>query len=248
MLLYFFVRAVINAPQLDKSTVLTVAVASNFLPTMKGLAHEFNKETGHKLKLSSGSSGKHYSQIKNGAPFDVFFSADKKRPMLLEQESIAVKDTRFTYAIGRLVLLGYDTNVVEKKMSALSDPSIQRLAIANPRLAPYGIAAQQALTSLGLWSSLQSRVVRGENVNQAFQFVVSGNAQIALVSYAQVVGGQQLNFWLLPSDMHKQIEQQAVIIKDSKIARELMTFMRSERALTFIKAQGYDIPLVYGGS
>lgn len=224
-----------------KPESLLIAVASNFLPTMKRLAIEFEKNTGNTLKLSSGSSGKHYAQIKNGAPFDVFFSADKKRPKLLEQDNIAIVNTRFTYAIGRLALWGDNIDVENEQLRAFEHSSLKKLSIANPRLAPYGAAAQQTLGSLGLWHSLNKKIVRGENINQAYQFVASGNAQLGLVSYAQVVGTTPSNFWLIPSDLHQTIEQQAVIVNDSKVARALVAFMYSEQAQLIIKQQGYDI-------
>ena len=244
MLVLFVELGVANAHDVEttESKSLTIAVSSNFLPTMQSLATEFEKKTGVTLKLSSGFSGKHYAQIKNGAPYDLFFSADEKRPLLLEQGKVAVVGSRFTYAIGRLALLGYDTNLVEQQLDVFTNPGLQRLAIANPRLAPYGVAAQQVLIAMDVVEPLKKKIVRGENVNQAFQFVVSGNAELGLVSYAQIIHSQQENYWLIPSNLHEEIAQQAVIIKDSKTAREFADFMRSELALSIINEHGYDIP------
>ena len=232
----------LSLPMAVGAETLRVAVASNFLNTMKELSIGFEKESGHTLILSSGSTGKHYAQIKNGAPFDVLFSADVNRPKLLEQQSIALDGSRFTYAIGRLALVGFDNEMVGRAQNALNDTRVKRIAIANPKFAPYGIAAEQVLVNLKQWSTMKGKLVRGENISQTYQFIASGNAQLGLVSYAQVKTLNHQAFWLVPSSLHQAIEQQAVIINDSPAARELFRYMRSEPVLETIKARGYEAP------
>ncbi|MCL4165363.1 UNVERIFIED_CONTAM: hypothetical protein GTU68_033289, partial [Idotea baltica] len=153
---------------------------------MEALAVEFEAESGHEVVVITGSTGKHYAQIKNGAPFDAFFAADSERPKILETELIAVSNTRFTYAIGQLVLWSPDPNLIDSDGTALKTGSFRRLSIANPRLAPYGRAAQEVLENLGLWESAAKRIVRGENISQAMHFVQSGNADLGLLAYSQI--------------------------------------------------------------
>jgi len=244
---HFFIKISIGLfflcqPSALLAETVHVAVASNFVQTMQQIARKFETQTGHTLLLSAGSSGKHYAQIKNGAPYDVFFSADAERPEKLEQEGLTLLNSRFTYAIGRLVLWGKDSSLIQKKHAVFNDIRVSRIAIANPRLAPYGKAAQQALTSLGAWGQVNDKLVRGENVNQAYQFSASGNAQIALLSHAQVHHAGKIDFWLLPQQLHQPIVQQAVILNDSLAAQALFDFMRSDQALEFITLQGYDAP------
>ena len=169
-------------PKLVLADELKVAVASNFISTMRVIASEFESQTSHRLLLSSGSSGKHYAQIKHGAPFDVFFSADSSRVKRLEQEGNGVDNTRFTYAYGRLVLWGEKFEKRDGVEDQLWFDSAKRIAVANPRLAPYGLAAEQVLQSLGVYEKNKSKLVFGENINQAYQFVRSANA----VSYTHL--------------------------------------------------------------
>ena len=227
-------------PKLVLADELKVAVASNFVSTMRVIANEFESQMGHRLLLSSGSSGKHFAQIKHGAPFDVFFSADSLRIERLEQEGYGVDDTRFTYAYGRLVLWGNKFEKHDDVKDQLLFDSAKRIAVANPRLAPYGLAAQQVLQSLEIYEKNKSKLVLGENINQAYLFVRSGNVGLGLLSYAQVVGLQESNYWLIPNQMHEPIEQQAIILKDSSAARALFKFMQSKQALQTIREQGYD--------
>jgi len=231
----------LSLPALTCAETLRVAVASNFFNTMQALAAGFEKTSGHRLILSSGSTGKHYAQIKNGAPFDVLFSADVSRPKLLEEQLIAKKGSRFTYAVGRLALVGFGEGTVNGQ-SSLIDTKVKRVAIANPRLAPYGVAAQQVLVNLGYESQVNEKLVQGENISQAYQFVVSGNAQLGLVSYAQVIQAGHQSFWLVSNHLHQPIKQQAVIINDSVAAQALLSYIRSDAALEIIKARGYEAP------
>jgi len=228
---------------------IKVAVASNFYPVMKEIVLQYESKQSqssahHKIVLISGSSGKHYAQIMNGAPFDIFFSADKVRPTLLEEKELSESGSRFTYALGRLVLWSSLDGFVEK-YERLYNNDLRFLAIANPKIAPYGIAAREALMSINLWEDLQSKLVRGENIAQTFQFVNSGNAKLGFISYSQLMnpnypmGG---SFWEVPQSMYKPIEQQVVLLKKSSLAKDFLSFIRSDESLSIISKYGYDLP------
>ena len=230
---------------------LKVAVASNFYPTMKLIAKHFEFKTAdssgqqHKVILIPGSSGKHYAQIINGAPFDVFFSADIERARLLGQEGKIVAGTRFTYALGKLILWSSIDNYVDSKGEVLNKKDFRYLAIANPKLAPYGKSAEEVLRSLKLWENLQGRLVRGENIAQTFQFISSGNAKLGFVAYSQIMNpGLSIDgsFWEVPQSIYKPIEQQAVLLKDSYIGREFLSFVKSDESLSIIYESGYGLP------
>lgn len=224
---------------------IRVAAASNFSGAITTLSLQFEENTGHKVTLIFGSSGKHYAQIKNGAPFDVFFSADLQRPELLEQEGIALSGSRFTYALGQLVLWSPKQGFVDSDARVLSQGKFRFLAIANPKLAPYGKAAREVLRAQGLWNRLSGRLVRGENIGQTFQFVNSGNAELGFVAYAQVKRLNQKmtgSIWKIPQALYTPIEQQAVLLKDDEAARAFLLFVRSEEALEIIRDYGYDTP------
>jgi len=230
---------------------LKVAVASNFYPTMKLIAKHFELKTAgssgqqHKVILIPGSSGKHYAQIINGAPFDVFFSADIDRARLLEQEGKAIAGTRFTYALGKLILWSSLDNYVDSKGEVLSKKDFRYLAIANPKLAPYGKSAEEALRSLKLWTNLKKRLVQGENIAQTFQFISTGNAKLGFVAYSQIMNpGLSIDgsFWEVPQSIYKPIEQQAVLLKDSYIGREFLSFVKSDESLSIIYESGYGLP------
>jgi molybdate transport system substrate-binding protein len=224
---------------------IRVAVASNFAIPMQEISGKFEQESPHEVTLIPGSTGKHYAQIVNGAPFDVFFAADRERPALLEQDGHAVPGSRFTYALGRLVLWSPDATLVDDTGRVLDGHDFRRLAIANPRLAPYGRAAQQVLEALGLWQPLQARLVRGENIAQAFQFVASGNAELGFVALSQVVHSGatgQGSSWRIPVELHAPIEQQAVLLTDKPAASAFMDFVQSDRARAIIRSFGYETP------
>ena len=224
---------------------IRVAVASNFAGTMKVLAAEFEQRTGHKVTLSFGSTGKHFAQISNGAPFDAFYAADSYRPALLEINNLTVTGTRITYAIGRLVLWSPKNNMVDQAGKILKNNNIKRLAIANPKLAPYGRAAQQVLQTKGLWTKLHNRIVRGENIAQAFQFTMSGNAQLGFVALSQIKhlsAKTKGSYWVVESSLYDPIAQQAVLIKDKSAARSFMKFTVSNAGRAIIQRSGYDIP------
>ena len=222
-----------------------IAAASNFSTALRAIVERFEADTGHRVSMSFGSTGKHYAQIRNGAPFDVFFAADRQRPTLLEAEGIALSGSRFNYALGRLVLWSPESSFVDAEGDVLDGGDFRHLAIANPLLAPYGRAAQQVLQARGLWEDLQARLVRGENIAQAYQFVRSGNARLGFVAYAQVMqpgGTVEGSFWLVPESLHAPIEQQAVLLRDTPAARDLLDFVRSEVSLAIIRDYGYNIP------
>lgn len=224
---------------------IRLAVASNFANAITTLAERFESNTGHKVTLIFGSTGKHYAQIKHGAPFDAFFAADVRRPERLEKEGVAVPGSRFTYAVGKLVLWSPKPGYVDAQAQVLEQKQFHYLAIANPELAPYGKAAQQVLQARGLWDGLQGHIVRGENISQAFQFVKSGNAELGFVAYSQVKRPEQPfegSFWKVPQVLYTPIEQQAVLLKESKAARAFLLFMQTGEALKIIHEYGYDVP------
>ncbi|MCG8425926.1 MAG: molybdate ABC transporter substrate-binding protein [Chromatiales bacterium] len=221
---------------------LRIAVASNFTNTIKHLAAQFEQQSGHSITLIFGSTGKHYAQIKNGAPFDLFFAADARRPRLLDQEGIAVNGSRFTYAIGKLVLWSPQPGLVDPEGKVLSQQSFHHLAAANPKLAPYGKAAQQVLQQKKLWSELRGKIVRGENIGQTYQFVKSGNAELGFVAYSQIKSPDQVtegSLWNIPQSLYTPIKQQVVALKESPAALAFLSFVKSSEGQTIIRSFGY---------
>lgn len=222
-----------------------VAVAANFAATLQTLAAGFRSETGHRLRVSSGSTGKHYAQIHNGAAFDVFLAADSARPARLEAEGIGVAGSRFTYAVGRLALWvpgGTDPGPPDRY---LGTADLRRLAIANPRLAPYGLAARQALQAWQLWDRLQARLVRGENAAQAFQFVATGNAPAGLVALSHLLtaGVPDGEFRLISDHLHQPIRQQALLLRRGEAAEAFLAYLGGDAAAAVIRAAGYQLPV-----
>jgi molybdate transport system substrate-binding protein len=222
-----------------------VAVAANFSAPMNEIAASFEAGSGHKAKLSFGSTGKFYAQIKNGAPFDVLLSADDETPAKLVQESAAVAGSRFTYAIGSLVLWSSKPGLVDAGADVLRQGRYNKLALANPKTAPYGRAAIEALTKLGLLSAAEPRFVQGENIAQTFQFVSSGNADLGFVALSQVMKNgqvQQGSAWIVPADLHEPIRQDAVLLahgKDNAAAQALLDHLKSDAARKVIRSYGY---------
>ena len=229
---------------------IKIAVASNFYPTMKELVTHFesitpNSDTTNNIVLISGSSGKHYAQILNGAPFDLFFSADKLRPNMLEKEDVFNNQSRFTYALGKLALWSPFNEYVDSDGQVLYNDDFRFLAIANPKIAPYGIASKETLISMNLWQDMEEKLVRGENIAQTFQFAKSGNAKLGFVSYSQILSlnsRSEGSYWLVPQDMYQPIEQQAILLKDSSLGKDFLSFIMSDEALDIIKRNGYDLP------
>lgn len=223
----------------------SVAVASNFAAPMKQLAADFERQTGHTLTISTGATGKFYAQIRHGAPFDVLLAADDATPARLMREGAAV--ARQTYAIGRLVLWSAAPGYVTDGEAVLRARRFKRLAIANPRLAPYGAAALETLTRLGLADALTPRFVVGENIAQTHQFVASGNAELGFVALSQVTQDGRLvggSAWIVPASLHAPIRQDAVLLKrgaDNDAARALFDFLKSPSvALTLTQRFGYE--------
>ncbi|HAJ91767.1 MAG TPA: molybdate ABC transporter substrate-binding protein [Gammaproteobacteria bacterium] len=233
------------APGQTIAEEIRVAAASNFKNAITAIARRFEAATNHKVTLIFGSTGKHYAQIKNGAPFDVFFAADVRRPELLEEEGVALPGSRCTYAVGKVLLWSPKKGYVDPEGRILERSEFRYLAIANPKLAPYGKAAQEILQARRLWDRLSGRLVRGENIAQTFQFVKSGNAELGFVAYSQVKHPNQPiegTFWEVPQALYTAIEQQAVLLKDSVAARAFLSFVRSREALKIIHDYGYGTP------
>jgi molybdate transport system substrate-binding protein len=227
------------------ATEARVAAASNFTGAIEALTARFEAETGHRVTLIFGSTGKHYAQIMNGAPFDAFFAADVRRPELLEAGGVAVPGSRFTYAVGKLMLWSPDAAYVDRDGRILERGDFRHLAIANPVLAPYGRAARQVLQRRGLWESLTGRIVRGENIAQTFQFVASGNAELGFVAASQLWRPGRApdgSVWDVPEALYDPIEQQAVLLTDNEAARAFLSFARSDAALEIIRRFGYNTP------
>ena len=221
---------------------IRVAVASNFTSAIKEIAARFERQTAHKVTLVFGSTGKHYAQIKHGAPFDAFFAADAKRPRLLEAEGLGLPGSRFTYAVGKLILWSPQAHYVDPRGKVLEQGEFRHLALANPKLAPYGRAAREVLQKKRQWLVLRDRMVRGENIGQTFQFVKSGNAELGFVAWSQIKRpGQptQGSWWEIPQALYSPIEQQAVLLQDIAAARAFLTFVRGQEALDIIGAYGY---------
>lgn len=226
---------------------VSVAVAANFTAPMQAIAQAFQQDTGHTTQLAFGSSGNFYAQIKNGAPFQVFLSADEAKPIKLEQAGLAVAGSRFTYALGSLVLWSNRPGFVDGKGEVLRRGNFNKLAIANPKLAPYGQAAVEVLTNLGLYHALSAKLVRGENIAQTYQFVMSGNATLGFVALSQVMQHGKLtggSGWIVPDKLHTPIRQDAVLLlpgKDNLAAEALLLYLKSARARAIIKSFGYQI-------
>ncbi|MGO0305721.1 molybdate ABC transporter substrate-binding protein [Endozoicomonas acroporae] len=222
---------------------LKVAVAANFKPSLDVLAKAFEADTGHRLLISSASTGVLYNQITHGAPFDIFLSADSLRPKLLEKKGLTLKGSRHPYALGELVLWSPGFSAKEGRTMTLEDLAVYqgRLAIANPATAPYGLAAQQVLEKLGFWSSFRSRLVQGASVQQAWQFVASGNIPAGLVAKAQLVDNDG-HIFSIPATLYDPIQQDLVILKRTRqpgAARAFVAFILSPSAQRTIARQGY---------
>ncbi|CDS54488.1 Molybdenum ABC transporter, periplasmic molybdenum-binding protein ModA (TC 3.A.1.8.1) [Polaromonas sp. CG9_12] len=226
---------------------VTVAVAANFTAPMQKIAEALERDTGHRAVLAFGATGKFYAQIKNGAPFHVLMSADNVTSGRLEKEGFAVPGTRFIYASGRLVLWSAQPGLVDDKGEVLRSSKAGHIALADPKLAPYGTAAIETLTRLGLLQRLQPRFVQGENIAQAYQFAATGNAPLGFVALSQVMVGGRISkgsAWVVPASLHAPILQDAVLLapgKDNPAALALMGYLRGEKARAIIRSYGYEI-------
>lgn len=228
---FFLIFLCLAAPL--RAATLDVAVASNFSQPLKEIARVFEERFNHRVRISVGSTGKLYTQILHGAPFAVFLAADQRRPRLAEENELAVRGNRFTYATGRLALYPARSDALLKKPDLLS-----RLSIANPKTAPYGVAAIETLKKLNVYQALKGKLVYGENIAQAYQFVATGNVEVGLIALSQVVG--QDNKWIVPQSLYEPIAQDAVLLKDTPVARSFMDFLKSDPAQTIMRKFGYD--------
>ncbi|WP_244182695.1 molybdate ABC transporter substrate-binding protein [Pseudomonas floridensis] len=224
-----------------------VAVAANFTAPVQAIAKDFERDTGHKLVAAFGATGQIYTQIKNGAPFEVFLSADDTTPAKLEQEGDTVKGSRFTYAVGTLALWSAQPGYVDAKGDVLKGDQYQHLSIANPKTAPYGLAATQVLDRLQLTDATRSRIVEGQSITQAYQFVSTGNAELGFVALSQIYKDGKLtsgSAWIVPAALHDPIRQDAVILnkgKDSAAAKALVEYLKGPQAAAIIRSFGYQL-------
>ncbi|NUT86342.1 molybdate ABC transporter substrate-binding protein [Pseudomonas corrugata] len=241
LLLTTFLAA--GAAQADE---VQVAVAANFTAPIQAIAADFEKDTGHKLVAAYGATGQFYTQIKNGAPFEVFLAADDTTPAKLENEGDTVKGSRFTYAIGTLALWSARDGYVDDQGQVLKNNGFQHLSIANPKAAPYGLAATQVLDKLGLAAEVKGKIVEGQNITQAYQFVSTGNAELGFVALSQVYKDGKLtsgSAWIVPAELHDPIKQDAVILskgRDNPAAKALMDYLKGPKATAIIQAYGYQ--------
>lgn len=231
-----------------RAAEVRVAVAANFAGTLKALSADFTQKTAHSMVIVSGATGKFYAQIKNGAPFEVLLAADDTTPVKLERDGLAVPGTRFTYAFGRLVLFSAKPGFVDAAGDVLTRGAFEHLSIANPKLAPYGAAAITALERLRVLEAIRPKLVQGENIAQAFEFVVSGNAELGFVALSQVMIAGKFragSFWLVPDSLHAPIRQDAVLLEkgaNNAAAVALLDFLKTDGARAVIGTYGYGLP------
>ena len=238
---YFLYR-----PLSAQAAEVTVAVASNFSVPMRKIAQNFEVESGHTVRMSFGSTGGFYAQIKNGGPFQILLAADRETPAKLEKEGLGVAGSSFTYATGKLVLWSRKPNLVDQQGQFLKGGQFQKLAIANPKLSPYGTAAMEALTTLGLVQEIRPKIVQGENIAQTYQFVATENAQLGFVALSQVLTEGKIaqgSGWIVPAKLHPPIQQDAILLvrgTDNPAAMSFMRFLRSDRARLLTRSYGYE--------
>lgn len=230
-------------PATSQAGSANVAVAANFTEPAKEIAALFKAKTGHEAVLSFGSSGAFYSQIKEGAPFQIMLSADEERPRKLVEDGLALGDTRFTYAIGKLVLWSKDPGAV-KGPDTLKSGTFSKLSIANPTAAPYGAAAVEVLKALNVYEAWQPRIVMGNAISQAFQFVETGNAEIGFVALSQIINLSSGSRWIVPQNLYSEIRQDAVLLKTGSgndAAKAFLVFLRNPEAQAIIEKFGYGL-------
>ena len=239
--------ACIGLPWVALAADVSVAVASNFSAPMQAIAQAFARDTGHRAQLAFGATGQFYAQIRNGAPFAVLLSADAKTPEKLEAEGLAVAGSRFTYAQGRLVLWSRQPGVVDAQGQVLKTGSFDKIAMANPKLAPYGAAAMQVVQQMGVAAQVMPKVVEGSNIGQTHQFVASGNATLGFVALSQVVDNGRIasgSGWIVPRHLYSPIQQDAVLLnpgRGNEAAMALLRYLQGEQARAVIRSFGYDL-------
>lgn len=242
-----FAIAALMSSAFARADEVQVAVAANFTAPMQQIAPEFEKATGHKAVASFGATGKFYAQIKNGAPFEILLSADDETPTKLAKEGAAVADSQFTYARGKLVLWSAKPDVVDDKGEVLRKAGFDHIALANPKLAPYGAAAVEAMKALAVHDALAPKFVTAENIGQTFQFVKSGNAALGFIALSQVTKDNKLtegSAWLVPANLYQPIRQDAIVLDKGKgkpAAEALMKFLQGDQAKAVIRSYGYDL-------
>ncbi|MDD5329295.1 MAG: molybdate ABC transporter substrate-binding protein [Sulfuricella sp.] len=225
-----------------------VAVASNFAKPVERIAAEFNKDTGHKTAVSLGATGKFYAQIRNGAPFEVLLAADDETPLKMSKEGMTVPGTEFTYAIGKLALWSAKPGVVDSQGDVLRKGAFQRVALANPKLAPYGLAGEEVMKKLGVFDAIQPKLVLGENITQTWQFVGTGNAELGFVALSQVAKDGKVaegSAWIVPQNLYSPIRQDAVLLAKGKgkaAAEQFLKYLKSDKAKGIIRGYGYELP------
>jgi molybdate transport system substrate-binding protein len=220
----------------------SVAVAANFTAPAKEIAAKYKELTGYAVDLSFGASGQFYTQISQGAPFDIFLSADNERTEKAIKEGFAVPGSAFTYAVGKLVLWSADPALIDKDGAVLKKGTFTHLSLANPKAAPYGAAAVETLNALGLYKSVESKIVTGENIGQTFQFIVSKNAELGFVAYSQVINVKGGSQWVVPEKLYSPIVQDAVLLKhgeNNTVAKGFYKFLKGKQATDIIKRYGY---------
>lgn len=238
---FLIVMIVLLARPVMADTV-NLAVASNFIKPVRELANVFEAQTGHEIKIISGSTGKHFAQIQNGAPYHVFLSADHETPQRLIDSGLAESQASFTYAIGRLALWGPGLNLKSDGVNVLKTTRYRYLSIANPKLAPYGKSSLQVVEKYGLYGSLKAKIVRGENINQAFRYVSSGNAELGFVAYSQVINEPIASLWLPDINAYDPIRQDGLVIRKTEASVQFAQFLQSEIAHKIILNYGYYLP------
>lgn len=240
------VLALLLPPGHPLAAEVLVAVAANFSAPMKAIAQAFERDTGHRARLAVGATGQFYAQIRNGAPFAVLLAADAQTPARLEAEGFGVEGTRFTYAVGRLVLWSAAPGVVDAQGQVLRSAGFATIAMADPRLSPYGAAALQTLDALGLRQRLLPKRVEAANIAQAFQFVASGSAALGFVAQSQVMAHGRIQTgsgWLVPAALHDPIKQDAVLLasgRENPAAHALLRYLQGAQAAAVIRAFGYE--------
>jgi molybdate transport system substrate-binding protein len=226
---------------------VSVGVAANFTAPMKQIAAEFEKESGHKVVASFGSTGKLYAQIKNGAPFEMLLAADDETPAKLVKENVAVSASQFTYAVGKLVLWSAKPGLVDDAGAVLKKGAFAHLSLADPKLAPYGVASIETLKALGAYEAVQPKMVTAETITQAYQYIASGNAELGFVALSQVLkdGKTDGSSWLVPAHLYTPIRQDAVLLAPGKgktAAESLVKFLKGDKAKAIIQTFGYELP------
>ncbi|MDC7684453.1 molybdate ABC transporter substrate-binding protein [Asticcacaulis sp. BYS171W] len=245
LFLLFLLLSILGPPAAagGRTADVKVAVAANFTDTAKALGTAFEKKTGHKIVYTFGASGQFYAQIAHGAPFEVFLSADAERPQKLEADGLTVAGSRFVYAYGKLVLWSADKRV-DRRGLILAKGNFEKIAIADPAAAPYGIAAVETMKKMGLYDKLQPKIVKGSSISQTFTFVSTGAAEIGFIALSQAKVAKGGSMWLVPESHYTPIDQQAVLLKTgagNPAARAYLDFLKSPEAVRIIRAYGYEV-------